>query len=231
MSLTLPQSPRGGMRGGRLAVWAEEGDAMPRRSFARAAVAAAVLAFAAGAARAADHIATVQSFREARERGDLAAARAYLAPDARIWFDMPERKGEGAPWTLQTDDWDRWDRFFHSKTEYTDWKDLGDRVTAIGRESNDFYRLTDWTPKPLAFTWWFDAKGKISGFLFHAMGEGKDPTRFPDLKAWAKAHRPEELAYLMPRDGIDPSGDRPARWRALAIEWRKAAGLPAVSLK
>lgn len=205
---------------------------MWRSSLGRWAGASVGLAFAASAALAASgRIETVQKFREAREKGDLAAARGYLAPDARIWFDMPERKGDGEPWTLEPDDWDGWDRFFHSKTSYTDWKDLGDRVTAVGHESNDFYRLTDWTPKPMGFSWWFDAHGKISGFLFHAVGEGKAQSRFDQLQDWARLHLPDELAYLMPKGRIDPSGDRPARWRALAIEWRKAAGLPEVKLQ
>ena len=196
------------------------------------AVAALALEGVGSVARAAEnHVEVVQKFREAREKGDLAAARSYLAPDARIWFDQKERTGAGAPWKLEPGgDWDGWDRFFHSRTEYTDWKDLGDRVTAIGHETNDFYRLTEWTPKPLAFTWWFDEKGRISGFLFHAQGEGKDPSRFDELKAWASANRPEELSYLIPNGRIDPSGDRPARWRALAIAWRKAAGLPEIRL-
>ena len=203
----------------------------PRRPLLRFATLAVVAVCLASVARAAtDRIRIVQEFRAAREKGDLDAARAFLAPDARIWFDQEERTGPGAAWALEPDDWDRWDRFFHSRSDYTDWKDLGDRVTAIGHETNDFYRLTDWTPKPLAFTWWLDEKGKISGFLFHAQGEGKDPSRFEDLKAWARANRPDELAYLMPKGRLDPSGDRPARWRALAIEWRKAAGLPEVPL-
>ena len=197
--------------------------------FAGAAILAALTVPAAGAEP--DRIEIVRKFREAREQGDLAKARAYLAPDARIWFDMAERQGEGAPWTLEPDDWDRWDRFFHSKAEYTDWKDLGDRVTATGHETNDFYRLTDWTPNPLGFTWWFDGAGRISGFQFHAMEKGKAPSRFDDLKSWARANRPDELAYLMRGDRIDPSGDRPPRWRGLAIEWRRAAGLPEIPLQ
>jgi hypothetical protein len=206
---------------------------MTRRSFVRFAVVAlsVVTAFAAPAAGAAEsRIRLVQRFREAREKGDLDAARAFLAPDARIWFDQKERTGAGAPWTLEGDDWDRWDRFFHSRADYTGWQDLGDRVTAIGHETNDFYRLTEWTPRPLAFTWWFDEKGKISGFLFHAQDEGKERSRFDELKAWARANRPEELSYLLPKGRIDPSGDRPARWRALAIAWRRAAGLPEIRL-
>jgi hypothetical protein len=177
-----------------------------------------------------DRIETVQRFRDARQRGDLAAARAMMASDARIWFDMEERQGPGAPWTLEPDDWDRWDTYFHSKTTYSDWKDHGDRVTAMGREINDFYRLTEWKPRPLAFTWWVDSNGKISGFMFHAMKDAKEESRFDDLKAWAKRTHPEELAYLMPKGRIDPSGDRPQRWEKLAIEWRKAAGLPAIAI-
>ena len=202
--------------------------------FARAAFAAVSLlpwTLVSATASPPDRIDTVKKFRDARRRGDLAAARAFLAPDARIWFDQAKRTGEGAPWTLEPDDWDRWDEYFHSKTEYSGWKDLGDRVTAVGHEMNDFYRLTDWTPKPLAFTWWFDGNGKISGFLFHALGEGKDRSRFDELKAWAKANRPDELAFLMPKGRLDPSGDRPARWRALAVAWRKAVGLPEVPLR
>jgi hypothetical protein len=84
---------------------------------------------------------TILKFREAHERGDLAAARAFLASDARIWFDMAERQGPGQPWKLGEGDWERWDRFFHSETDTTDWKDWGDRVTALGHESNDYYRL------------------------------------------------------------------------------------------
>jgi hypothetical protein len=190
--------------------------------------AAAAALLLAGVARGLDRIETVQKFRDARQRGDLAAARALMAPDARIWFDMEERKGPGAPWTLEPDDWDRWDTYFHSQTTYGDWKDLGDRVTATGHEINDFYRLTDWKPRPLAFTWWLDAEGKISGFMFHAIKDAKEESRFDDLKAWAQKTHPDELAYLMPKGRIDPSGDRPQRWKKLAIEWRKAAGLPVI---
>jgi hypothetical protein len=192
--------------------------------------AAAAALLLAGSARGLDRIETVQKFRDARQRADLAAARALMAPDPRIWFDMEERKGPGAPWTLEPDDWDRWDTYFHSQTTYEDWKDLGDRVTATGHEINDFYRLTDWKPRPLAFTWWLDAEGKISGFMFHAMKDAKEVSRFDELKAWAQKTHPDELAYLIPKGRIDPSSDRPQRWKKLAVEWRKAAGLPAISL-
>ncbi len=180
---------------------------------------------------AADHrIETVKRFQAARERGDLAAARALLGPDPRIWFDIDERQGPGQPWSLGTGDWDRWDRFFHRKIAYSDWKRHGDRVTAIGRETNDYYLLLDWEPKPLALTWWFNSSGKISGFMFHAVRDAPSRSRLQEFEAWAKKNRPEEIAYLKPKGRIDPSRDRPERWRALLVEWRKAAGLPEVSL-
>jgi hypothetical protein len=192
---------------------------------------AMVLAGLALAASASERIETVQKFRAARERGDLAAARALLAPDPRIWFDRKERKGSGQPWTLDEDDWDRWDRFFHSQTDYTHWKDRGDRVTALGHETNDYYRLLDWKPNPLAFTWWIDSSGKITGFLFHAMpGPRPVRSRMKEFQVWARKNRPAELDYLMPKGKIDPSGDRPRRWRAILIEWRHATGLPDIPL-
>ena len=190
-----------------------------------------VVSSVAVAARSSGRIETVQKFLAARRRGDLAAARAMLAPDARIWFDMTDRKGPGEPWTLKEDDWDRWDRFFHATTDFTDWKEDGDRVTAVGNETNDYYRLLDWKPKPLRFTWWCDTSGKITGHMFHEVtGLPPPPRRLDEFKKWARENNPAELAYLIPKDRIDPSGDRPQRWRAILIEWRKAAGLPEVPI-
>src|SRR5260370_20563386 len=168
---------------------------------------------------------TILKFREARGRGDLEAARGFLAPDARIWFDMAERQRPGQPWQLEEDEWDRWDRFFHSETDTTDWKDWGDRVTALGHETNDYYRLLDWKPSPLAFTWWIDSYGKITGLLFHAVrGPTPDRSRLKEFEGWARKNRPAELAYLQPKGKIDPSGDRPKRWRAILVELREATG-------
>jgi hypothetical protein len=175
-------------------------------------------------------IETVQKFQAARDRGDLVTARALLGPDPRVWFDKQERKGRGESWRLEIDDWDRWDRFFHRKIAYSDWKSEGDHVSAIGHETNDYYRLLDWEPKPLALTWWFDSSGKISGFLFHAIRDAPSHSRLREFEAWATKNRPQEVAYLMPKGRIDPSADRPERWRKILVEWRKAAGLPRVVL-
>jgi hypothetical protein len=178
-----------------------------------------------------DPVQTVQRFREAREKGDLAQARSFLAPDARIWFDMEVRKGPGKPWTLEPEPWEAWDRYFHSHSDLQDWKHDAGRVTAVGHEMNDFYRLLDWKPKPLLLTWWLNPAGKITGFMFHAIpGAPPAQNRLDEFETWAKKADPAELSYLMPEGRIDPSGDRPTRWRRILVEWRKAAGLPEVSL-
>jgi hypothetical protein len=178
-----------------------------------------------------DPIDTVREFREAKERGDLSKARTFLAPDARIWFDMEERTGPGEPWTLEAGPWANWDRFFHSHTDLRDWRNEGGRVTAVGDETNDFYRLLDWKPKPVLLTYWVDVSGRLTGFMFHAVTGGpRVKSRLDEFEAWAKRTHPAELAYLMPNGKIEPSGDRPGRWRKILVEWRKAAGLSEVSL-
>jgi hypothetical protein len=178
-----------------------------------------------------DTMQVVRRFREAKEKGDLAEARAFLAPDARIWFDMQEREGPGKPWTLEAGPWASWDRYFHSHTDLRDWKSEGGRVTVVGDETNDFYRLLDWKPKPVLLTYWVDRSGRITGFLFHPVAGGPPAqSRLEEFEAWAKKTHPAELAYLMPNGKIEPSGDRPGRWRKILVEWRSAAGLPEVPL-
>jgi imidazolonepropionase-like amidohydrolase/heat shock protein HslJ len=173
-------------------------------------------------------IAKVQALLAARKRGDEAAARALMAPDARIWFD--ERKGPGEPWGLVSR-WSGWDSYFHSTSEYSDWREGRDSVTAFGVERNDFYRLIERPPQKFRATWWLDSSGKISGFLYEPRGAvfpGGD--RLAEFKAWARRENPAELEYLMPGDRFDPTGDRPQRFHAILVEWRKAAGLMPVEM-
>ena len=175
-------------------------------------------------------IQTVKKFEAARERGDIAAAQALLGPDPRVWFDTDERKGPGEHWSVEKGDWDHWDHFFQRKIVYSDWKSQGDHVTAIGRETNDYYRLLEWEPKPLALTWWFDSSGKITGFMFHAVRDAPTHSRLQEFEAWAKKNHPGEIAYLKPKGRLNPTRDRPERWLTLLKQWRKAAGLPEVAL-
>lgn len=141
--------------------------------------------------------------------------QSLLAPDARMFFG----KREGTGMLLgRTDEWSHWDTYFHGHSEMYDWKVDGHVVTAMGRETNDFYRLTEWNAPPFRMTWWLDDQQRITAILFEPLG--KPTSRFDEVKAWARQHHPEELAYLMPKGEIDPTGDRPERWKVLLEEWR-----------
>ena len=170
----------------------------------------------------------INQFREAHARRDYVAARSFLAPDARIWFE--EKTGEGSPYKIPGR-WEHWDTYLHGHTTYSNWQQTGNEITAEGHEINDYYRLLDWRPWPFKQTWWFNDQGQISGcFIRQVEGQGSTGSRLKEFKEWAKQNRPEELAYLMPKGSIDPSEDRPERWRVILVEWRKAVGLPAVEL-
>ncbi len=103
-------------------------------------------------------------------------------------------------------------------------------MTASGVEMNDFYRLIERSPQKFRATWWLDSSGKISGFLFEPRGAVVPGDRFDEFKAWARKEKPAELEYLMPGGHFDPTGDRPRRFEAILVEWRKAAGLPPVEM-
>jgi imidazolonepropionase-like amidohydrolase/heat shock protein HslJ len=173
-------------------------------------------------------IAKVKELLEARKRGDQAAARALMSSDSRIWWE--KKDGAGEPWGLVSK-WSGWDAYYHATTDYSDFREAGDTVTASGIEINDFYRLIERPPQRFQATWWLDASGKIAGFLYAPRGStvpGDD--RLDQFKAWARKTKPAELEYLMPGDRFDPTGDRPQRFHALLVEWRQAAGLPPVAL-
>jgi len=173
-------------------------------------------------------IARVQELMAARKAGDEAAASALMAPDPRTWFD--KRSGPGEPWGLVTK-WTHWDDYFHSRNDYTGFREAGDVVTADGTEINDFYRLIERPPQKFRATWWMDASGKISGFLYEPRGStAAVEDRFDQFKEWARKTKPAELDFLMPGGRIDPTGDRPERFHAILLEWRKAVGLPPIEL-
>lgn len=170
------------------------------------------------------NIQRVQAYRAARERGDVAAEAAFLAPAARMFYE--KREGEGDPLTPgRSGRYAHWDEFFRSKSTLTDWKEEGNAVSATVHEINDFYRLLDWTPKPYRMTWRFDANGRISDALIESLPGESTRGRMSELQEWARANRPDELAYLMPNGRIDPTEDRAERWKKLLLEWRAAAGL------
>jgi len=169
-----------------------------------------------------NNIRTVKNFRAAQERGDNAAAQSYVAPGARLWFET--REGPGEPFGTGGGSWDHWDHYFHSHTTLVDWSEHEGRVSATAHETNDFMKLLDWQAAPYTVTYDFDASGRISGVLIKSP-PGKSINRLPEFKEWAVVHHPEELAYLMPNGKLDPTGDRPERWRAILEEWRKGERL------
>jgi imidazolonepropionase-like amidohydrolase len=171
-------------------------------------------------------IAKVQALLAARKAGDEAAARALMSPEPRIWFE--QRSGAGEPWGLVSK-WSHWDAYFHSKTDYSGFREAGDAVTADGVEINDFYRLIERPPQKFRGTWWLDSSGRIAGFLFQPRGSTIPvEDRLAQFEAWARKANPAELDYLMPGGRFDPTGDRPERFHRILLEWRKAANLPPV---
>ncbi|HEX9161777.1 MAG TPA: hypothetical protein VF980_08735 [Thermoanaerobaculia bacterium] len=168
----------------------------------------------------------VQDFRAANDRGDLVTAQSYLAPDARQWFES--RSGEGEPYKVGgVSRWSHWDEYFHSRNSLTNWRVEGNAVIADVEETNDFMRMLDWHAKPYTMTWWLDDRSRITGVLVKSNPEAP-VSRLEEFKQWAREHHPEELAYLLPKNRIDPTGDRPERWRAILREWRNASGRPTV---
>jgi hypothetical protein len=166
-----------------------------------------------------NNIRIVKNFREARERRDFVTAQTYVAPGARVWYE--EKTGPGEPLLLGGGRWDHWDHYFHSKTDLFNWRTDGQAVITSVHETNDFMRLLDWKAAPYTMTFWLDDTNRISGVLIK--GGGKPKSRLDEFKVWAAKAHPGELAYLMPKGQIDPTGDRPERWRAILEEWRAAS--------
>jgi hypothetical protein len=154
-----------------------------------------------------NNIRIVKNFRELRERRDFVRARPYVAPEARVWFEG--KSGPGEPFLLGGGRWDHWDQYFHSKSEFFDWRSKDNAVTVSVRETNDFMRLLDWQAPPYTMTFWLDEQKRISGVLIKSGGKAK--SRFPEFKAWADKTYPR--VYLV-------IGHQPERWRALLEEWR-----------
>lgn len=171
-------------------------------------------------------IAVVEAFVAARERGDLEAARAWLADDPRVWYEA--REGEGSTWKLEGGRWAGWDEHFRGTSEReTPWRVDGETVWADMVEHNDYFRLTEAGPGRWRASYFLDGDGLIEGFMVSAVpGAVADRGRRDEFAAWAREHEPAEAEFLMPGGAIDPTGDRPPRMRALLGRWRAAVGLP-----
>jgi hypothetical protein len=188
---------------------------------------ALTLGCAAPSGSPADSLVTVEAFRAAREAGDLDRAHALLGADPRIWYGA--REGAGRPWNPGGGGgrWAAWDEHFGGETRVAGaWTATADTACVDMYETNDYFALTESEGNYWRATYFVDGEGRIAGFMVSsAEGRAKDPGRREEFEAWARAERPREAEYLMPAGSIDPSGDRPARMRALLEEWRSTVGL------
>ncbi len=163
-----------------------------------------------------------QLFRSHVANGEYAAALAMMAPDARRWF--APREGEGRPWTVgdtAQGPWARWDKHFGSVGEVVEWTEGDGSVTAVIRETNDYYRLLERGAMLNTLTYHFDDEGLLEGLVIGSAGE-RDPGLTEEFRAWAEENHPEEIAQLMPEGEIDPR--HPERFRRLLEEWRRVTG-------
>lgn len=163
-----------------------------------------------------------QDFRSLLSRGAYDSARAMMSPNPRRWF--APREGDGKPWSIGESGggpWARWDEHFGSEAEVVEWIEGDSSVTAVVRETNDYYRLLERGPQLNQLTYHFDAAGLLEGLVIGSAGE-RDMGLTDEFQAWAQENRRDEIAELMPGGEIDPS--HPERFRRLLNEWRQATG-------
>ncbi len=189
--------------------------------------------------RTSERVALVEEFSAARKNGDYARANTYLAPNAKLWFD-DQTEESGRVWKLGDGPWKGWDTCFNGKSQGSGWSENASSNTVWSDfvEMNDFYRLIEREAGPYRATYYFDSNNKISGRHIGgvpAESEAgkkleKREDKMEEFKRWATEYAADEIAYLLPNNGIDPSGDRPQRMKKLLVEWRKDVGLPTIPL-
>lgn len=162
----------------------------------------------------------LDTYRQAKRSGDYETAARYLADDARIWFDT--KKGEGHPLTAKGGPYKDWDREFRSTSTREDVRVVGQTVTYVSSEINDFYRLIERVPTKARVTYYFDEDNRITGMLYRGLSPKSErpPDRYDEFKQWAEAQYPGLLQS--PEMEIP---NNPKRWRELLTAWRADAGL------
>ena len=171
------------------------------------------------------YVAAAKRFRSLLETRQYEAARSLMADQPRRWFE--ERTENGSPWEIgpgEKGPWATWDQHFKKRTEPIAWEEGDQSATLAFRETNDYFQLLErgWAINSL--TYFFNDAGKIKGMLIAASGK-RSWGRTEEFHAWARENAADELAYLMPRGEIDPSGDRALRFHRLLNRWREAVGL------
>lgn len=162
----------------------------------------------------------LDTYRQAKKSGDYETAAKCLADDARIWFGTKE--GEGNPLTAKGGPYKDWDKEFRSTSTREDVRVVGQTVTYISFEINDFYRLIERVPTKARVTYYFDEDNRITGMLYRGLSPKSErpPDRYDEFKRWAEAQYPGLLQS--PEMKIP---NNPQRWRELLVAWRADAGL------
>jgi hypothetical protein len=174
------------------------------------------------------NIEAARRFRKLLAAKEYKQARSMMTENPRRWFN--QRQGEGRPWIVKPGakgPWAKWDEHFRSRKEELRWESGKNNATLFMKETNDYFQLLErgWVTTEIIYL--FDNAGKIEGLLIRATGK-RPPGRTEEFLKWAREHHPGELEYLMPGGDIDPTGDRPGRFRTLLNKWRKSAGLPVI---
>lgn len=196
-----------------------------RRSVRRLAVSAITAVCLASCISGSTHplLESLNAYRDAKKRGDYAAAGTFLADDARIWFDKKE--GPGNRLTAKGGPYKNWDKEFKSKSTREEARVVGQTVTYISQEINDFYRLIERTPTKARVTYYFDESGKITGMLYASLSPRlqRPPDRFGEFESWAEGRYPG----LLDSEEMEIP-NHPKRWRQLLRQWRAETGLPSI---
>lgn len=166
---------------------------------------------------------TLHTYRDAKKKGDYALAGKHLAADARIWFGKKE--GAGHPLRAKGGPYKDWDREFKSRSTREKERVVGQTVTYISSEINDYYRLIERVPTRARVTYYFNEEGKISGMFYRGLspGSARPPDRYCEFEKWANEHYPG----LLDSDEMKIPKN-PERWRALLTEFREDRGLPPI---
>jgi hypothetical protein len=166
------------------------------------------------------HQTALRAYLEARDRGDAAAARSYLAPDARIWVGAA-KEGPGRPMGVNRD-FAAWETTVNARFHYSAFRsETKDTVSYRSEESSDFAKLLGVDAVRGDVTCWFDGLGRITGLLYRPVGPRTSEIVQPYVD-WARLHKPERLAALMPDGQMVYNAQTAQLWLEALREWRKA---------
>jgi hypothetical protein len=161
----------------------------------------------------------LRAYLAARDRGDAGASRSYLAPDARIW--VGSKDGPGRPMGGRRDFAD-WEAAVGARFAYSDFRaESQASILYVSSESSEFSCLLGVEALRGEVTCWFDGMGRISGMLLRPLGPQMEEIVRPYVE-WARRHRPERVAELLPQGEMVYDGETARKWLEALREWRRA---------